>query len=183
MIANLRNLLLDTTSLIKITDLSLSKDNVTGLFSLATNKSLHYLSPELCREELYSDNTDVWSFGCIVYELLTLTHTFTGSNSFEIIKTILNDEPELAVSNSTETFEFILKNSIVKDKKTRMTSFQMLKSLVTNVKISIFKLFSFKYKQYKLICICQGRRGKVHMSPDIKRSQVERLFTKIFAKR
>ncbi len=116
----------------KISDLSLFKDN-TGLFTLNSNKVLNYLSPELVREELYAENTDIWSVGCIIYEMLTLKPAFDGANSFQILNSILSTEPELTFPNSSETFYFILKNSIVKDNSKRMTSVQILKSLVGNV--------------------------------------------------
>ena len=125
-------MLLDKTSLVKISDLSLFKDN-TGLFTLNSNKVLNYLSPELVREELYAENTDIWSVGCIIYEMLTLKPAFDGANSFQILNSILSTEPELTFPNSSETFYFILKNSIVKDNSKRMTSVQILKSLVGNV--------------------------------------------------
>ncbi|PHJ24338.1 nek kinase [Cystoisospora suis] len=40
----------------------------------------YYLSPELCRGEKYSLPADIWSLGCILYELATLTVPFHASD-------------------------------------------------------------------------------------------------------
>jgi NIMA (never in mitosis gene a)-related kinase 1/4/5 len=40
----------------------------------------YYLSPEICQEKPYNQKSDIWSLGCILYEMLTLKHAF-DSNS------------------------------------------------------------------------------------------------------
>ena len=32
----------------------------------------YYLSPEICEEKPYNELSDVWAFGCVVYEMCTL---------------------------------------------------------------------------------------------------------------
>ncbi|PIO25673.1 hypothetical protein AB205_0121000, partial [Aquarana catesbeiana] len=34
----------------------------------------YYLSPELCENRPYNNKTDIWSLGCVLYELCTLKH-------------------------------------------------------------------------------------------------------------
>ena len=36
----------------------------------------YYLSPELCEEKPYNNKSDIWSLGCVLYELCTLRHPF-----------------------------------------------------------------------------------------------------------
>jgi serine/threonine protein kinase len=43
-----------------------------------------YMSPEMIREEQYFSSTDIWSLGCVLYELVTLNHPFSYNN-FEYI--------------------------------------------------------------------------------------------------
>lgn len=40
----------------------------------------YYLSPEICEEKNYNDKSDVWSLGCILYELCSYKHPFEASN-------------------------------------------------------------------------------------------------------
>lgn len=36
----------------------------------------YYLSPELCEEKPYNNKSDIWSLGCVLYEMCTLSHPF-----------------------------------------------------------------------------------------------------------
>jgi NIMA (never in mitosis gene a)-related kinase len=38
----------------------------------------YYLSPEICEDRPYNRKSDIWSLGCLLYELCTLKHAFTG---------------------------------------------------------------------------------------------------------
>ncbi|XP_013371221.1 PREDICTED: serine/threonine-protein kinase Nek5 isoform X3 [Chinchilla lanigera] len=40
----------------------------------------YYLSPEICQNQPYNNKTDIWSLGCVLYELCTLKHPFEGKN-------------------------------------------------------------------------------------------------------
>lgn len=53
-----------------------------------------YLSPEILKEELYDQRVDVWAIGCALYELLTLTPPFNGSDLGSLWKSILTVEPD-----------------------------------------------------------------------------------------
>ena len=59
----------------------------------------YYLSPELCEGKRYNDKSDVWSLGCVLYELCTLRHPFDASNQGAlVIKIIRGKYPPLPVS-------------------------------------------------------------------------------------
>jgi NIMA (never in mitosis gene a)-related kinase len=34
----------------------------------------YYLSPEICQQKPYNNKSDVWSLGCVLYEMTTLKH-------------------------------------------------------------------------------------------------------------
>ncbi len=34
----------------------------------------YYLSPEICQQKPYNNKSDVWSLGCVLYEITTLKH-------------------------------------------------------------------------------------------------------------
>ncbi len=39
-----------------------------------------YFSPELCEERPYGDKSDVWAFGCLVYEMAVKQPPFMAAN-------------------------------------------------------------------------------------------------------
>ncbi|KAM4860303.1 serine/threonine-protein kinase Nek5 [Thomomys bottae] len=45
----------------------------------------YYLSPEICQNKPYNNKTDIWSLGCVLYELCTLKHPFEGTNLHQLI--------------------------------------------------------------------------------------------------
>ena len=49
----------------------------------------YYLSPEICQEKPYNHKSDVWSIGCILYEMLSLNHAFDSDSMKGLIVKIL----------------------------------------------------------------------------------------------
>ncbi|KAM5311539.1 serine/threonine-protein kinase Nek5 isoform 2-T2 [Glossophaga mutica] len=44
-----------------------------------------YLSPEICQNKPYNNKTDIWSLGCVLYELCTLKHPFEAHNLHQLV--------------------------------------------------------------------------------------------------
>ncbi|XP_053295748.1 serine/threonine-protein kinase Nek5 isoform X1 [Pleuronectes platessa] len=47
-----------------------------------------YISPEICESRPYNNKTDIWSLGCVLYELCTLRHPFEGSSLRQLVSKI-----------------------------------------------------------------------------------------------
>nr|XP_020754679.1 serine/threonine-protein kinase Nek5 isoform X6 [Odocoileus virginianus texanus] len=45
----------------------------------------YYLSPEICQNKPYNNKTDIWSLGCVLYELCTLRHPFEANNLQQLV--------------------------------------------------------------------------------------------------
>jgi hypothetical protein len=53
-----------------------------------------YMSPEQARGRPVDPRTDIWSFGCILYEMLTGAQAFTGEDVGRILANVLTAEPD-----------------------------------------------------------------------------------------
>ena len=53
-----------------------------------------YLSPEQARGKLSDKRTDIWAFGCVLFELLTGKKTFEGETITETVASVLKSEPK-----------------------------------------------------------------------------------------
>ncbi len=53
-----------------------------------------YMSPEQAKGRTADKRSDVWAFGCVLYELLTGTRAFDGEDVTEILAAIVRGEPE-----------------------------------------------------------------------------------------
>lgn len=81
-----------------------------------------YMSPEQARGEPVGRRTDMWAFGCILFEMLTGRRAFPGATRSDSIAAVLEREPdwESLPSGTPEALERILKRCLQKEKKQRL---------------------------------------------------------------
>ena len=60
-----------------------------------------YMSPEQACGKDMDARTDIWSFGCVLYETLTARRVFSGSTRTEILAAILEREPDWSALPAT----------------------------------------------------------------------------------
>src|SRR4029077_4284475 len=72
---------------------------VTGVESVAGQivGTRGYMSPEQARGRDVDKRTDIWAFGCLLYELLTGTRAFPGETLQDSIAAALEHEPDWQV--------------------------------------------------------------------------------------
>ncbi len=118
------NIMLDAEGTTKITDFGVAQMTestaVSGIFGTPS-----YMSPEQVTEEAISSQSDIFSVGCVLYELLTGTQAFPGENNFAIIYKITSTEPASILSvrpDLPEIFESIIEKAVAKDLTKRYQS-------------------------------------------------------------
>ena len=76
-----QNIFLTSRKLIKLGDFGISKV-LRGTMECARTAigTPYYLSPEICENKPYNFKSDVWSLGCVLYELTTLRHAFDSDS-------------------------------------------------------------------------------------------------------
>lgn len=81
---------------VKIADFSiaqLSKMDTTETLPMGLAGSPRYMSPEQISEEIITGQTDIFSLGVVLYELLTGRHPFQAENFSRLVQKILNESP------------------------------------------------------------------------------------------
>lgn len=66
------NILLTSESMIKICDFGISRPLGVVSKAMTLAGTYHYMAPEIIKGQKYTEKVDVWSIGCVVYELCTL---------------------------------------------------------------------------------------------------------------
>jgi hypothetical protein len=54
-----------------------------------------YMSPEQARGKAVDKRTDIWAFGCVLYEMLTGEQSFRGDTITDVLASIVKNEPDL----------------------------------------------------------------------------------------
>src|SRR5579863_9612411 len=81
-----------------------------------------YMSPEQARGKVVDKRTDIWAFGCVLYELLTGKPAFHGEDITDILAAVVRAEPDwsrLPASTPTKIRD-LLRRCLQKDKTLRL---------------------------------------------------------------
>jgi Tol biopolymer transport system component len=80
-----------------------------------------YMSPEQARGKAVDKRTDIWAFGCVVYELLTRKQAFHGESTTEILAAVLREEPdwEILPASTPVKIRDLLRRCLQKDANRR----------------------------------------------------------------
>jgi Tol biopolymer transport system component len=80
-----------------------------------------YMSPEHTGGKPVDKRTDIWAFGCVVYEMLTARPAFRGETISDTIAAIRDSEPDLgAIPAQALSIRRLLQRCLEKDPKRRL---------------------------------------------------------------
>ncbi|KAM9674789.1 serine/threonine-protein kinase Nek5 isoform 2-T2 [Dama dama] len=68
----------------------------------------YYLSPEICQNKPYNNKTDIWSLGCVLYELCTLRHPFEANNLQQLVLKICQAHVPPISSRFSHDLQFLI---------------------------------------------------------------------------
>eukprot|EP00347_Sterkiella_histriomuscorum_P017394 403349549 len=79
------NIFLDGNNNVKIGDFGLARVmNQESQFAYTHVGTPYYMSPEQINESKYNEQSDIWSLGCIIYEMAALHPPFTAQNHLSL---------------------------------------------------------------------------------------------------
>lgn len=105
------NIFLDIDKNVKLGDFGLARvlHHETS-FAKTYVGTPYYMSPELVNNLSYNEKSDIWSMGCMLYELCSLHPPFTASNQSELNKKICQGEfNRIPIRYSSDLNEVIAK--------------------------------------------------------------------------
>ncbi|NWU93001.1 NEK11 kinase, partial [Upupa epops] len=114
-------------NLLKIGDFGVSC-LLIGSCDLATTftGTPYYMSPEALKHQGYNTKSDIWSLGCILYEMCCLEHAFTGHNFLSVVlKIVEGDTPSLPESYPS-SLNAVLRSMLNKDPSLRPAAAEIL---------------------------------------------------------
>jgi serine/threonine-protein kinase len=81
-----------------------------------------YMSPEQARGKAVDKRTDIWAFGCVLYELLAGKRAFDGEDTTEILAAVVKTEPDWSQlpAGTPQAVRVVLKRCLQKDRTLRL---------------------------------------------------------------
>ena len=81
-----------------------------------------YMSPEQAKGKDVDRRTDIWAFGCVLFEMLTTQRAFDGETTGEILAGILKGEPDWQrlPADTPQNIRVLLRRCLQKDRKERL---------------------------------------------------------------
>jgi len=131
------NIFLFNNNLAKIGDLNVSKVSKTGIGYTQTGTP-YYASPEVWNDEAYTNKSDIWSLGCVLYEMMYLTPPFKAENMEGLYHKIIKGKYKITDKYSKELNE-ILKLLLNVEQKERPSCDELLKNNIIKNKIEFFE--------------------------------------------
>ena len=81
-----------------------------------------YMSPEQARGLPVDPRSDLWAFGCLLYEMLTGRRAFPGTSASDVIAAVLRDEPDWSAlpADTPRGVRRLLRRCLRKDPRERL---------------------------------------------------------------
>uniref|UniRef100_A0A8C1ZZD4 non-specific serine/threonine protein kinase n=1 Tax=Cyprinus carpio TaxID=7962 RepID=A0A8C1ZZD4_CYPCA len=116
-----QNILLGKGGVVKLCDFGFARAMSVSTLVLTSIKGTPlYMSPELVEEKPYDHSADLWSLGCILYELHTGAPPFYTNSIFQLVQLIVRDPVKWPENMSQDCLSF-LKGLLMKDPVKRLS--------------------------------------------------------------
>ncbi|KAM4545825.1 serine/threonine-protein kinase 36 isoform 2-T2 [Odontesthes bonariensis] len=116
-----QNILLGKSGVVKLCDFGFARAMSVSTLVLTSIKGTPlYMSPELVEEKPYDHTADLWSLGCILYELHTGAPPFYTNSIFHLVQLIVRDQVKWPDTMSNTCMSF-LKGLLTKDPQKRLS--------------------------------------------------------------
>ena len=131
------NIVIAANGTVKVLDFGLAKETATAAGADALTHSptmiaptvdglllgtAPYMSPEQARGQAVDKRTDIWAFGCVLYEMLTGHRAFGGETTTDTLAAIIEREPDWAAlpSSTSPAIRRLLRKCLQKDVRRRL---------------------------------------------------------------
>ncbi|MGH9386755.1 MAG: protein kinase domain-containing protein [Vicinamibacterales bacterium] len=82
-----------------------------------------YMSPEQAHGRVADKRSDVWAFGCVLYEMLTGNRAFAGSDVIDTLAAVVRAEPDFSgwPADAPPTIKMLVQSCLTKDRRERVS--------------------------------------------------------------
>ena len=132
------NIFLFSDGTAKIGDLNVSKVAQKGLGYTQTGTP-YYASPEVWNENPYDNKSDIWSLGCVTYEMLTLHPPFRAKNMEELYNRVIKGQYKRIGDKYSEDMNEIIDFLLKVNPRDRPNCDEILKHPIIKKRLEFFQ--------------------------------------------
>ena len=125
----------------KLGDLNVSKVARKGLGYTQTGTP-YYASPEVWKDQPYDNKSDIWSLGCVLYEMITLHPPFRAENMEGLYNKVIRGQYKKISSKFSSDLAEIVSLLIQVDPNNRPSCDELLNNPIIRKRIDYFKAFA-----------------------------------------
>ncbi|KAJ1101675.1 hypothetical protein NDU88_006740 [Pleurodeles waltl] len=169
-------------NLLKIGDFGVSRF-LMGSCDLATTftGTPYYMSPEALNHQGYDSKSDIWSLGCILYEICCQTHAFSGYNFMAVVLKIVEGETPSLPDRYSRALDTLMKSMLNKMPTERPSAGEIIKNQFFEDQLQDLKskFSDLTMKEKSLNCqkeeIMMAVKKKLHLQTLREWSEVQKM--------
>ena len=129
------NIFLTKDGAVKIGDLNVSKILNKMVITYTQTGTPYFASPEIWNDQPYDYKCDIWSVGCIIYEMASLHVPFRGVSMQNLYKNVLRGIYQQIPQRYSDDLKQIIKLILVVNPKNRPSSKELLENPIIKRKM------------------------------------------------
>lgn len=134
------NVFLENDGSAKLGDLNVSKVARRGIGYTQTGTP-YYASPEVWKDQPYDSKSDIWSLGCVLYEMITLRPPFRAENMEGLYNKVIRGQYSRLPERFSKDLQTIVKMLLQVSSQSRPSCDQILKHPIIQNRIEYFKSY------------------------------------------
>eukprot|EP00929_Paragymnodinium_shiwhaense_P032452 TRINITY_DN1797_c0_g1_i1.p1 TRINITY_DN1797_c0_g1~~TRINITY_DN1797_c0_g1_i1.p1 ORF type:complete len:656 (-),score=177.80 TRINITY_DN1797_c0_g1_i1:74-2041(-) len=120
--------LMKSKQVVKLGDFGISRVlEGSTLAAITVVGTPYYMSPEVCENKPYTFKSDVWSLGCVLYEMCMLKHAFSADNLLGLVYKIVSDKYEPIPAMYSQALNDLIKRMLEKNAERRVSIPELLR--------------------------------------------------------
>ena len=117
------NIFISSAGILKLGDFGLAREiSEESMMARTRCGTADYIAPEVLQDKPYSFSCDMWSLGCITYELLMLKHPFRDRTALATVQRVLRGRPRSHLTIKNKSLGVIVNQLLQRNVRTSLFS-------------------------------------------------------------